>query len=92
MDFILVMPGGVRIVIEVDGKQHYATRTRSEHGDTWTASAELYAEMMTEDRSLRLKGYEVYRFGGLELMKPSAPEMLRSFFEELDNLYGRRPS
>lgn len=75
MDFLLLLPRGVRVVIEVDGKQHYA------EGDT--ASPRLYSEMVAEDRRLRLRGYEVYRFGGFELMQDSAPDMLRSFFEEL---------
>ena len=59
MDFLLLLPHGVRIVLEVDGKQHYA------EGDT--ASPKLYSEMVSEDRRLRLRGYEVYRFGGYEL-------------------------
>ena len=50
MDFLLLLPRGVRIVLEVDGKQHYA------EGDT--ASPKLYSEMVSEDRKLRLRGYE----------------------------------
>jgi hypothetical protein len=75
MDFLLLLPRGVRVVLEVDGKQHYA------EGDT--ASPRLYAEMVEEDRSLRLKGYEVYRFGGYELMQAKAAIMLRRFFDDL---------
>lgn len=75
MDFLLLLPHGVRIVLEVDGKQHYA------EGDT--ASPKLYSEMVSEDRRLRLHGYEVYRFGGYELSRPSAADMLREFFDEL---------
>ena len=61
--------------MEVDGKQHYA------EGDT--ASPKLYSEMVSEDRRLRLRGYEVYRFGGYELSRPGAADMLREFFDEL---------
>ncbi|HUR07556.1 MAG TPA: hypothetical protein VM347_33780 [Nonomuraea sp.] len=75
MDFLLLLPSGGRVVIEVDGKQHYA------EGDT--ASPRLYSLMVAEDRKLRLRGYEVYRFGGFELGQPDAPEMLRAFFEDL---------
>jgi hypothetical protein len=39
--------------------------------------------VVAEDRALRLKGYEVYRFGGYELGLGSAPAMLRQFFAEL---------
>lgn len=58
MDFLLLLKDGARVVVEVDGKRHYA------EGDL--ASPRLYAEMMTEDRRLRLSGYELYRFGGAE--------------------------
>ncbi|MBO3752155.1 hypothetical protein J5X84_39355 [Streptosporangiaceae bacterium NEAU-GS5] len=75
MDFLMLLPHGVRIVLEVDGKQHYA------QGDA--ASPRLYSEMVAEDRKLRLKGYEVYRFGGYELMQPNASVVVREFFERL---------
>ncbi len=75
MDFLLLLRHGERIVVEVDGKQHYA------QGDT--ASPRLYSEMVSEDRLLRLRGYEVYRFGGFELSAPGAGDLLREFFNEL---------
>lgn len=75
MDFLLLLPGAVRIVLEVDGKQHYA--------DGEKASPQLYSEMAAEDRRLRLRGYEVYRFGGFELSQPQAAATLRAFFGEL---------
>lgn len=60
MDFLLLLPNRQRVVIEVDGRQHYA----DEQG---RADTDRYAEMVREDRSLRLAGYDVYRFGGKEL-------------------------
>lgn len=62
MDFLLLLPGGVRIVIEVDGKHHYAREVPKGSG-CWVAAPDLYSEMVAEDRALRLKGYEVFRFG-----------------------------
>lgn len=59
MDFLLLLPHRQRVVIELDGKQHYA--------DGEVASPRKYAELVAEDRALRLSGYEVYRFGGHEL-------------------------
>jgi very-short-patch-repair endonuclease len=59
MDFLMLLPGRQRIILEIDGKQHYA------EGDM--ASPRLYSEMASADRELRLRGYEVYRFGGYEL-------------------------
>ncbi|MDX6352127.1 MAG: hypothetical protein QOF84_6917 [Streptomyces sp.] len=69
MDFLLLLPRGVRIVVEVDGQHHYAKGNE--------ASPQRYSKMVAEDRALRLKGYEVYRFGGYELGLGSAPAMLR---------------
>jgi very-short-patch-repair endonuclease len=65
MDFLLMLEQGVRIVIEVDGRHHYAAQDPHEP-DRYIASAQRYAEMVAEDRRLRLMGYEVYRFGGYE--------------------------
>lgn len=80
MDFLMLLPGGVQIVFEVDGHQHY-----SQDGK---AKPALYAEMVRDDRELRLKGYEVYRFGGYELMdEKKARPMLYKFFDKLFEHY-----
>lgn len=40
--------------------------------------------MVREDRRLRLAGYEVYRFGGHELIdKVASSRMLNTFFDAL---------
>lgn len=75
MDFLLLFSSYERIVLEVDGKQHYAV------GDA--ASPVFYARMVAEDRRIRLAGYEVYRFGGLELEGDSGEELVKAFFDEL---------
>jgi len=76
MDFLLLLPGGVRFVIEIDGKHHYS--------DTdGCSNPRLYAEMMAGDRALRLVGYEVCRFGAYELCKPNAEEVLIGFYRSL---------
>lgn len=79
MDFLILLPGGVRIVIEVDGQHHY-----SENGK---ASPKLYAEMMAADRALRPVGCEVYRFGAEELGRPDADKMLIDFYRALFRRY-----
>ncbi len=77
MDFLLLLPQRVRVVVEVDGVQHYATQDRR-------ADPRRYADMVSEDRALRLVGYEVYRFGGQELVdKAAASEMVNGFFDAL---------
>lgn len=80
MDFFMLLPGRRRIVLEVDGVQHYADGHRR-------ASPRLYAQMVAEDRKLRLAGYEVYRFGGQEFVdRAQATAMLQEFFTTLLDL------
>lgn len=76
MDFLLLISNRRRIVIEVDGKQHYAD-------DSGRADPSRYARMAAEDRRLRLAGYEVYRFGGKELTDPGADVAVTMFFDDL---------
>lgn len=77
MDFLILFSDRHRVVLEVDGKQHYA--------DGRIASPALYAEMVKEDRRLRLDGYEIYRFGGVELVAADGDgdAMLDNFFDQL---------
>lgn len=82
MDFLLMLPNGARIVLEVDGVQHYSVGPDHDR----KPSPQLYGEMMAEDRALRLRGYEVFRFGGHEL-DDRAADMLREFFAALDERF-----
>jgi len=80
MDFLMLAPGGHRIVLEVDGKHHYATGT--------LADPSVYAATMRGDRELKLARYEVFRFGAADLEdEQSARDMLRAFFEDLFRIY-----
>ncbi|MEV7198273.1 hypothetical protein AB0N81_41790 [Streptomyces sp. NPDC093510] len=75
--FLLLTPDRSRIVIEVDGVQHYADATGK-------ASPRIYSERVGEDRRLHLlTGYDIYGFGGHELARPNAATMLHSLFGEL---------
>lgn len=86
MDFLLLLGQGARVVVEVDGKHHFAK------GEV--ASATRYAEMASEDRRLRLLGYEVYRFGAAEfadvrregdrfVVGPVSKRLVVDFFDQL---------
>jgi hypothetical protein len=86
MDLLLLLDRSVRVVIEVDGKHHYA--------DGATASPTKYAGMVSEDRLLRLRGYEIYRFGAAEFsdtevegerirIGPGSRALVSRFFREL---------
>lgn len=76
MDFLMLAPGGRRYVLELDGKEHYSRDGK--------AAPDLYADMVREDRRIRLQGYEVYRFGGAEFVdRQTAKTMMRGFFDQL---------
>ena len=80
MDFLMLLSGGVQIVFELDGQQHYSLNGKAEPS--------LYAEMVKDDRTLRLKGYEVYRFGGYEFLNEAgAKRMIHDFFDKLFERY-----
>jgi hypothetical protein len=68
---------GARVVLEIDGAQHYSI--------DGTADPKRYADMVAEDRALRLARYGVYRFGGHELAGKGPAEVakLNSFFDHL---------
>jgi len=77
MDFLILFSNSKRIVIEIDGKQHYA--------DDDKASPKKYSEMMKLDRELRFLNYEVYRLGGYELTNDSETttiEFINKLFEK----------
>ena len=85
MDFLLLLRDYARVVIEVDGQQHYAVVDDG----VPTASPALYADTVKADRTLRLAGYEVYRFGGHELTAPSAgAQAVGEFFSALFRRHG----
>jgi very-short-patch-repair endonuclease len=76
----LLLPRGHRIVLEVDGKQHYANGQR--------VDPTVYAKTMHADRDLKLARYDVYRFGAAELTdKEQARAMLTTFFADLFRTY-----
>jgi very-short-patch-repair endonuclease len=76
MDFLLLLPHRNRVVIEVDGVQHFS----APNGEP---SLGKYAEMVRADRDLRLLGYEVYRFAANELVGAGAADVVKSMFERL---------
>lgn len=75
MDFLMLFSHQDRVVIEIDGEQHYSKDGKP--------NGKLYSEMMSEDRRLKLSGYEIYRFGGYELSQENSKETIISFFQKL---------
>ena len=80
MDFLLLLPQGARIVVEVDGKHHFSRDGRP--------SLNTYSDMVQADRDLRLLGYEVYRFGANELVGHKDADTVRSFLSRLFEKHG----
>ncbi|MEJ8676093.1 hypothetical protein [Chromobacterium amazonense] len=81
MDFLMLLPAGGRVVLEVDGVQHYADTSGR-------ADPHRYARLAAGDRELKLAGYEVYRFAGVELQRREAPVEVKAFFEALFKRHG----
>ena len=75
MDFLLLLPAGVRIVLEVDGQQHYSEKDRP--------APQRYATLAKADRELKLCGYDVYRFGTTELRGEPGQRLVESFLDDL---------
>lgn len=81
MDFLILFSQAERVVIEIDGKQHYTDNTGN-------ASPLKYAEMVEADRQLKLAGYDVYRFGGYELNnQQQGAAIVQQFFRQLFEKY-----
>ncbi|WP_189594535.1 hypothetical protein [Streptomyces massasporeus] len=78
MDFLMLLPGNRRVVLEVDGMQHYTRNEGTEPDST------KYAATMAGDRDLKFSGYEVFRFGHDELRdRDRAQPLLADFFAKL---------
>lgn len=76
MDFLMIFSHKDRIVIEIDGKQHYAEGNE--------ASPKLYSEMVCAQREMSLFGYDVYRFGDYEFKGAATDEKIKR--NVIDNL------
>lgn len=76
MDYLLLLPHQVRVVIEVDGKHHFADVEGR-------ASPAKYAATMAADRELQLAGYEVFHFGAAELIGEEGKARVKDFFHAL---------
>ena len=86
MDFLMLFSNSKRIVIELDGAQHYSDE-ESFPGREYpvrVASTQKYAAMVSAQRDMTLAGYEVYRFGGSEFAgEDRGKEIVKQFFRDL---------
>lgn len=79
MDFLMLIKGH-RIIIELDGEQHYSD-------DKKVASPKKYADLVKYDREMKLLGYDVFRFGGYEFVEQEIDNKIVDFFEKILKLY-----
>lgn len=79
MDFLILWKGK-RIIIEIDGKQHYS----DEKG---ASDPKKYSEQVAYDRKMKFLGYEIYRLGGYELMENTYEDVINKFFNDLRKKY-----
>lgn len=87
MDFLMIFSEQQRVVIEIDGVQHYADYV--EGNTKHYASVNKYAEMVAAQREMTLAGYDVYRFGGKELYNQAiGKNIIKHFFARLFEKYG----
>ncbi|MFP8962709.1 hypothetical protein ACLIYP_19425 [Streptomyces nanhaiensis] len=87
MDFLLLLPDGHHIVLEVDGMHRYTTQGQPDSAK--------YAANMRGDRNLKLAGYEVFRFGAHELRdrdRDRARALLQQFFHDLFRQFDVTPA
>jgi len=85
MDFLMLLPHRVRVVIEVDGRWQYS----KEEGGQFHPSPPVCAETVRGDRDLRLTGYEVCRLSGYELhTERHAATVAEEFFARLFQSHG----
>ncbi|MGK5553638.1 hypothetical protein ACSNOI_18660 [Actinomadura kijaniata] len=84
MDFLLLLPDGHRVVLEVDRIQHYSSAQTDDGWKDAKPDRKEYARTVRGDRNLKLAGYEGFRFGTVELEQAdAAEELLREFFAAL---------
>lgn len=94
MDFIMIITPSQRVVIEIDGKQHYSEdEVVPGTNYKYYSSPKRYSEMMKAHREMSLTGYDVFRFGGYELWVNSSTSenaiiaQVENFFSDLFSKY-----
>ena len=89
-DFFMLFSLRDRVVIEIDGQQHYGDKESFAERPfpVYIANADKYAQMVSAQRDLSLYGYDVYRFGGKEFYNnPAMKNIIKDFFNRLMKKY-----
>ena len=90
----MIITPSQRVVIEIDGKQHYSEdEVVPGTNYKYYSSPKRYSEMMKAHREMSLTGYDVFRFGGYELWVNSSTSenaiiaQVENFFSDLFSKY-----
>ncbi len=75
MDF-LILYNGKRVVIEIDGKEHFTQKGKDEY------DIQKYSDQVAYDRKMKFLGYDIFRIGGKELYD-NFEMVLTEFFDKL---------
>lgn len=84
MDFGLILPHNRKILIELDGKQHYS---KQDINGNWVVDPEIYALERKLDRDMKFQGYEVIRVGNEELRQEGVDNVVKDLFEKMYTFY-----
>lgn len=88
MDFLMLFSMAERVVIEIDGSQHYSEDVYINGTKKRIASPIKYGEMVKAQREMELYGYWVYRFGGYEFCDGQVKNQIKLFFIRLLQKHG----
>ena len=79
MDFLIIY-GGKRIIIEIDGYSHLMDKGR--------VDIVKYARQLEYDRTMKFLGYDIFRICNCELDEKNLDTTLKNFFTNLYNYLG----
>ncbi len=75
MDFLILLPNGVRVIVEVDGRRHYA-------------NDKAVDDTVRGDRDLKLRGYHVWRVTTSELRQQPLGPFVEELFTSILRHHG----
>jgi hypothetical protein len=85
MDFMLLLKNNRSLIIEIDGRDHYARvlnpRPAEYKYDIYVADPDRYADMMAEDRAMKFAGYEVLRYGAKKISASTIKSEIQQLIE-----------
>lgn len=85
IDFAMILEGKV-VLIEIDGIEHYSALKYSKY---YNSDETKYNNEREIDRNLNLEGYEIYRFGNMDIKIKNDNELNKYLEEFFDKLFDK---